>query len=85
MTWTVSVSQLFPAIATEYCFWSDFLSEQILQSLDKDAQAVEQVVAESAAWSVLLSGITVLTSEMQMAPNKMVNNCFQQFTGTCFL
>ena len=78
MTWTVSVSQLFPAIATEYCFWgSDFLSEQILQSLDKDAHGCGTGGGRNNAEVFHLAGLTVLTSEMQMAPNKMVSNCFQ--------
>ena len=63
MTWTVSVSQLFPVIATEGCFWgSDFLSEQILQTLDKDEPGCGIGGGSNNAEVCYWAGLTVLTN-----------------------
>lgn len=60
---TVSVSQLFPIIATEYCFWgNDFLSEQILPSLDKNDHDCGTGGGRNNAEVFYLAGLTVLTN-----------------------
>ncbi|XFG03409.1 hypothetical protein AB1E19_007033 [Capra hircus] len=48
--------------------------ERILQSLDKDAHGCGTGGGRNNAEVFCLAGLTVLTSKMQMAPNKMMDH-----------